>query len=184
MSIISRKEQKGSLYLAGVDADISLASDGALIYKWRIENVASCVLGKNTRIELYQIMANLVGVSNAYIEIYAPHFSQNDIDYSSSNTNNDPFIGVFQATTKIPFILNDKVSFKANNVLHNGYFVIKIYFKDATFTNIDGLIDDWNKYILLRFNIFEEVLDHRIDTAQSTQNDIIIGKMQDNLKLK
>ena len=87
-------------------------------------------------------------------------------------------------------------SYPAHNRFNNGTFVLKIKcmgpkYESIVYTGMNEAPyangDAWQhifKRFGVKFQIYEEILHSREDMASVTPNDLIIGKMRDNLNFK
>lgn len=197
MSIIHRIEQKGVFYFGGQDVDSIKIEGEYIVLKWNVTNAHSVIFGRNTRICIEQLKSNFENdtINGGVFELYSSTIKFDDIVYSSSNDDSMALLGIYDVKTT-DNIHQMNSSYPAHNLLNNGTFILKIKCLTAKYETIQYTDmnedpyangDAWQhifKRFGVKFQVYEEILNIREDMARTTPNDLIIGKMQDNLKFK
>ena len=187
MSIIERLEQKGVYLFYGGNVDSIKIEGKYIVCKWNVPNNNSVIFGKNTRICMEQIITNFenVATTKGVFELYSPSIKYDDVCYSSTQED-APLLGVFNALANVTN--NELISdYPALNLFNNGTFIIKIRVKDFEYNDIDYSMIAWEnifKRFYIKFKVYGKTIEERMDMAKTTPNDLILGKMQDNIKIK
>jgi hypothetical protein len=197
MSIIHRIEQKGVFYFGGQDADSIKIEGEYIVLKWNVTNAHSVIFGRNTRICIEQLKSNFENdtITGGVFELYSSTIKFDDIVFSSSNDDSIALLGIYDVKTT-DNIHQMNSSYPAHNLFNNGTFILKIRCMTANYQSFEytGMNEvpyengtAWRhifKRFGVKFQVYDEILSTREDMAKTTPNDLIIGKMQDNLHFK
>ena len=187
MSIIERLKQKGVYLFFGGNVNSIKIEGNYIVCKWNVPNNNSVIFGTNTRICLEKIISNFddVATTEGIFEMYSPSIKYDDVCYSSTQEE-APIIGVYSVISNVTN--NELISdYPALNLFNNGTFLIKIRVKDFEYNDIDYSAIDWEnifKRFYIKFKVYDKIIEERTDMAKTTPNDLILGKMQDNMKIK
>lgn len=178
MSIVRRK-QNAEYTFFGTDATSCEVINNQIIYKWYVPKTLK--FGQNQRVKVNTV-GNNIGVSNiAFIEVFTSSIATNDFNYSSTAPNGDLslYVGI---VNEVVHFNNENISYPAENMFPSNQLIIKIVPRLDTYetASIDNTFTTKEKFFI-KLTIYDEEPEYRTDTQGISVNDLISGKVKDNL---